>query len=151
MVASSSGMPSPVSAEMRTGRRLLAGPAATLPRASRGRRRESRSALFQTSMIRFVSSGSMPELPQNDGDVARLRLRLAMGHVADMEKHVGLDHVLQGGAEGRHEHGRQIGDEPDGVRQDGLLPVRKIDGAGGGIEGRKQHVLGQDVGLRSCG
>ena len=55
------------------------------------------------------------ELAQHGGDVARLGLRFAVRDVPDMKKDLRLDHVLQGGSKGRHEHGRQIRDEADGI------------------------------------
>ena len=64
-----------------------------------------------------------------------------------MQKDIRLDHVLEGRAEGRHQHGRQIRDEADGIRQNGLLAMRQLDGTGCGVEGREQHVLGQNIGL----
>ena len=74
-----------------------------------------------------------------------------MGDVADMQKDIGLDHVFQGGAESRHEHCRQIGDEADGIRQDGLLAVRKIDGAGGRDRGSQTACSRPGRRPRSCG
>src|SRR4051794_8804329 len=77
------------------------------------------------------------ELPQNDGDIAGLSFCFAVGYVADVQQDVSLDHVLQGRPEGSNKHGWQIGDEADRVRQNGLLAVRQLDGAGGWIKGRE--------------
>ena len=55
---------------------------------------------------------------------------------------VGRDHLLQGGAERLDQFVRQIGDEPDGVGQDGAPPGRQIERPHRRIEGREQLVLG---------
>ena len=85
--------------------------------------------MFQTS-TRRGSVGLNAKLAEHRFDVVRLRGEIPVGHVADMEDDVGLDHLLQRGAESRHQRGRQIGDEADGIRE--ADPV-----AGGSATARK--------------
>ena len=137
-------MPSPVSAEMRTGRRSPLG-------SSRLASRWRSSAVKKVGLVPDLDDPRCvvrvdAEFAQDDVDVARLRLRFAMRDVADVEQHVGLDHVFERRAEGRDEHGRKIGDEADRVGEDDLLAVRQVDRPRGRIEGGEQHVLGQHVG-----
>ncbi len=84
-------------------------------------------------------------------DVAALRLGILVRDVAHMQDHVGLDHLLQRGAERRDQHGRQIGNEADGVGQDHPGAMRQVDRAQGRIERRKQHVGFQHLARASCG
>ena len=105
-------------------------------RAARGRPRRARSILFQTSISRG-SPGSMPRSPSTATTSSRLRRRVAMGDVAHMEDQVGLDHLLQGGAEGRHQHGRQVGNEADRIGHDDAGAVRQVDRAQCRVEGRR--------------
>ena len=81
-------------------------------------------------------------------NVARLRLRLAMGNVADVEQRVGFDHVFKRGAECRDEHRRKIGDEAHRIGEDDLLAMRKVDRPRCRIERGEQHVLREHVGGR---
>ena len=53
---------------------------------------------------------------------------------------VGRPHLLERRAEGRDQHGRQVGDEADGVGQDRRAAVRQLDQPHGRIEGGEQHV-----------
>ena len=66
-----------------------------------------------------------PELSEDRLDVGRLRVAVLVRDVAHVQDHVGLDHLLERGAEGRHEHRRQVGDEADRVGQDHLGAVRQ--------------------------
>src|SRR5262245_24970045 len=88
------------------------------------------------------------EAPQHFADVVRLGGRVLVRDVAHVQDHVGLDHLLQGRAERRHQHGRQIRDEADRVRQDDAGAMRQVDGAQGRIERGEQHVGGQHLGPR---
>ena len=90
------------------------------------------------------------ELAQNVLDVVQLRLGVVVGNVAHVQDHVGLDHLLERGAERRDQHGRQIGNEADRVGQDDARAVRQIDGAQRRIERREQHVGGQHASPASC-
>ena len=65
------------------------------------------------------------ELAKNILNVLQLRLGVLVRNVADMQDHVGLDHLLERGAEGRDQHGRQVGDEADGVGKDDARAVRQ--------------------------
>ena len=110
--------PSPVSAETSTGRSL----------AGAARRRFS-------SCARAVGVEPVDLVPDLDRAARRrpdrCRARAApprrrapaprvssCDDVAHVQDHVGLDHLLQRRAEGRDQHGRQVGDEADGVGQD---------------------------------
>ena len=57
-----------------------------------------------------------------------------------MQDDVGLDHLFERGAEGRHQHGRQIGDEADGIGEDDAVAVRQCDRPQRRVERGKQHV-----------
>ena len=65
-----------------------------------------------------------------------------MGDVAHMQHQIGLDHLLQRGAEGGDEHGRQIGDEAHRVGQDDAPAARQPELAHGRIERLEHLVLG---------
>ena len=91
------------------------------------------------------------ELAQNILHVVQLRLGVLMRDVAHVQDHVGLDHLFQRGAEGRDQHGRQIGDKADRVGEDDARAVRQIDRAQRRIERREQHVGGQHAAPASCG
>ena len=71
-----------------------------------------------------------------------------MRHVAHVQDDVGLDHLLQRGAERRHQHGRQIRDKADGIGQNDAVAVRQLDRAQRRIERGEQHVGRQHRGLR---
>ena len=86
------------------------------------------------------------ELAQHGVDVALLRLGVFMRDVADVEDDVGLQHLLQRGAERRDQLRRQVGDEADGVRQHRLAAMRQLQRAQGRVERREQHVGGLHVG-----
>ncbi len=86
------------------------------------------------------------EIIQNAHHISRLRLGVIGRHVAYMQDHIGLDHILQRGAESGDEHGRQFGDEADCVGQDHLEPAWRGDRPRGRIERGEQHVLRQHVG-----
>ena len=88
------------------------------------------------------------ELAQHVLDIMRLRLGIFVRHVAHVQDHVGLDHLFERGAERRHQHGRQVGDEADGVGQDDAQSLRQIDRAQRRIERGKQHVGRQHARLR---
>ena len=78
-----------------------------------------------TNVLSFPSAVT-PE-SQHLGDIARLRLGIFVRDIADVEDDVGLDHLLQRGAERRHQHGRQIGDEADRIREDDPRAVWQVD------------------------
>ncbi len=82
----------------------------------------SRSALFHTSSM-ALGRGIDAEIGQHRLDVAPLRFRLGMADVAHVQDEIGLHHLLQRGAEGRHQQCRQVGDEADGVGQDRARPL----------------------------
>ena len=91
------------------------------------------------------------ERAQHIPNVLRLCLGVLMRDVAHMQDHVGLNHLLQRGAEGRDQHGRQVGDEAHGVGQDDLEAARQLHGAQGRIERREQHVGFEQYGrFASC-
>ena len=81
-------------------------------------------------------------------DIVRLRFRIRMRQVADMQDHVRLDHLLQRGAERRDQHGRQIGDEADRIGENDARAVRQIERAQGRIERREQHIGFEHAGAR---
>ena len=57
-----------------------------------------------------------------------------------MQDHVGLDHLFERGAERRHQHGRQVGNEAHGVGQDDLHAARQLHRPQCRVERGKQHV-----------
>ena len=79
--------------------------------------------LYDASAIRGVE----PELLQNLGHVAGLSLGILVGDIADMQDDRRLDHFLKRCPEGGDQMRRQIGNEADGVRQDGIGTVRQLD------------------------
>ena len=117
IAASSASIPSPLSADTSTGRASAGCRSARLTSRARASA-SSRSILFQTSISRADRSAVDAELAQHLLDVVRLRLGVLVRHVAHVQDDVGLDHLFQRGAERRHQHGRQIGDEADGIGQD---------------------------------
>ena len=88
------------------------------------------------------------ELAQDFFDVVQLRLGIFVRNVAHVQDDVGLDHLLERGAERRDQHGRQIGNKADRVGENDARAVRQIDRAQGRIERREQHVGGQHARLR---
>ena len=86
------------------------------------------------------------EIGQHRLDVAPLRLGLGMADVAHVQDEVGLHHLLQRGAEGRDQRGRQVGDEADRVGQDDAPAARQLHLAHGRIERREHLVLGDHGG-----
>ena len=124
MAVRSASIPSPVSAEISTGgRSLRATPRSASLRAAGLRR----SALFHTSRIgASAAAASMPRLEQHRLHVAPLRLGLGMGDVAHVQDEVGLHHLLERGAEGRHQRGRQVGDEAHRVGEDDAPAARQL-------------------------
>jgi len=57
-----------------------------------------------------------PQAVEHRTDVLSFCVGLFAGDVAHMQDHVGLPHLLQGGAEGLDQFVRQVGDEAHGVR-----------------------------------
>ena len=80
------------------------------------------------------------ELGKNLFDIVRLRGGILVRHIAHVQDDVGLDHLLQRGAERRHQHGRQVGDEADGVGQNDAVAVRQRDAPQRRVERREQHI-----------
>ena len=58
---------------------------------------------------------------------------------------LGRQHLLQGGAEGGHQFGRQVGDKPHCVGQDDAGALRQLYPPHGGVQGGEQQVFGQDL------
>ena len=120
--SSSAGTPSPVSAEITAHPRR---PRRDLPqRLGLVRRRAGRSCSRPRSSAPAPSS-SMPSSARIARTSSRLGLALGMGDVAHVQDQVGLEHLLERGAEGRDQLVRQVGDEADGVGQDRPPPVRQ--------------------------
>ena len=69
-----------------------------------------------------------------------------VGGVDDVQEEVGLDDFLEGGLEGLDELVRELADEADGVAEEGVLVGGQAQAAGGGVEGGKELVLGEDGG-----
>ena len=82
-----------------------------------------------------------PQFLKDGIHIGGLGLRIGMGNVTHMHHHVGLQHFLQGGAEGGHQFVRKVGDEPHRIGQDDLAPRRQNQGAHGGVQGGEQLVL----------
>src|SRR5215470_3052240 len=66
-----------------------------------------------------------------------------MRDIAHMQDHISSNNLLERGAEGGDQRGRQIGDESDGVGQNDFRAMRQIERAHGGVKGREQHVGGE--------
>ena len=106
-----------------------------------------RSILFHTSSTRWpAAASSMPRSCSTASTSARWAVVSAMGDVAHVQDQVGADHLLQRGTEGGDQHGRQIGDEADGVGQDDAAAARQADLAHRRVERREHLVLGQHAG-----
>ena len=88
----------------------------------------------------MTTIGIDTELAQYAFNVMLLGLGILVRDIAHMQDNVGLDDFLKRGAEGRHQHGRQIRDETDGVRQHGLAAVRQRQRTQRRIERCKQHI-----------
>jgi hypothetical protein len=80
------------------------------------------------------------QLMQHLGDVGRLSVGIFVRDVAHMNDHIGFDHLFQGGPKGRHQHGRQVRDEADRIRQDDLGAVRQGDRTQRRIQRGEQHI-----------
>ena len=139
MARLSTSRPSPVIAETGTPRR---------PRPVRdlARCRRARSALFRTSMHALRPIGiEVPSLTMpfsTPSTSACCAVAIGMGDVTHMQDDIGLRHLLQRGAEGGDQFGRQFADEPDCVRQDRRRARWQGDAAHGGIERREELILG---------
>ena len=70
---------------------------------------------------------------------------LRMRDVAHVKDQVGVQNLLERGAEGGHKLRRQVRDEAHRVRQDHLGSVRQPHGAHGRVERGEEHVLGQHL------
>ena len=88
-----------------------------------------------------------PELRQHLFHVEGLRLCILMGNVAHVQDQVGLNDFLQGCPERRHQCGRQIGNEPHGIRKNNAQSAGQLDGAQSRIQRCKQHIGGKYGGL----
>ena len=153
MAAPSASIPSPVIAETRTGRSSSARRSARLRRRARCSRVEPVDLVPDLDQRRLAGGLVVridAELPQDVLHVLQLRLGVFVRDVAHVQDHVGLDHLLQRGAECGDQHGRQIGNEADGIGQDDAGAVRQIDGAQRRVERREQHVGGQHASPASC-
>ncbi len=74
--------------------------------------------MFQTSISRVLARDRCRARAGPGATSAACGLGVAMRDVAHVQDHVGLDHLLERRAEGRDQHGRQVGDEADRVGQD---------------------------------
>ena len=63
-----------------------------------------------------------------------------------MHDQVGVQHLLQRGAEGGDQLRRKVGDEPNRVRQNHLGIMRQVDRSHRRVQRREQHVPGHHVG-----
>ena len=86
------------------------------------------------------------ELPQHGTDRTDLPLGVGVGGVHHVQQQVRVPHLLQGGAEGLHQLGRQVAHEADGVGVGELAAVRGLGAAHRGVEGGEKGVLHQHPG-----
>ena len=93
--------------------------------------------LVEDEQLRRLDADS----PQHAAD--RLDAAFAVGRrgVDDVEEQRRVGQLLEGGAEGGDQIGRQVADEPDGVGDDDLALAREAQAARGGVEGR-EHLVG---------
>ena len=98
---------------------------------------QDRPVALTVSMPRSVSTASTSRA---------CAVGLGMRDVAHVQDEIGLDHLFERGAEGGDQHGRQVGDEADGVGQDDAPAAREPHLAHGRIERREHLVLGEDAG-----
>src|SRR5579875_1534221 len=91
---------------------------------------------------------SQSELLEDAIDVVPLGFRIGMRDISNMDDDIRFQHLLERGAERRHELGREIGNEADGIRKDDLPARGQLDGAHRRIERREQQILGKDSGVR---
>ena len=102
--------------------------------------------MFHTSRIGLSAARGVDAEPGEHAlHVARLRVGLGVRDVAHVQDEVGLDHLLERGAEGGDQHGRQIGDEADRVGQDDAPAALQAHLAHGRIERGEHLLLGEDV------
>src|SRR4029078_5614281 len=87
------------------------------------------------------------ELPENLFDIERLCFGVRVRHVAHVQDEVGLDDLFKCRAKRGNQHGRQIGNEADGVGQDDPQALRQLDCTQSRIEGCEQHVGGEHARL----
>ena len=114
--------------------------------ASAGVAIESIDLVPNLQQLRAVPHGDA-ELGQDRFDVERLRFGVLVRHVAHVQDQVGFDHLFQRRAECRHQHGRQIRNESNGIGEDDAQSLRQINRPQGWIERREQHVGGEHAAL----
>ena len=79
-------------------------------------------------------------------DIGALGHGVGMGGVAHMQDDVGLGNLLQGGAEGGDQLGRQLADEAHRVGQDGAAARGQPQAAHGRVERGEELVAGLHLG-----
>ena len=122
MSSRSGGRPSPVTAETRTQPGLRVGLGL------------ARGAFFRRQQVELVpdldDAGAAElvdaEFGQHAVHVLGLGIAVGVGDVADVQDDVGREHLLQRGAEGGDQRGRQVGDEAHRVGQDDLAAMRQL-------------------------
>ena len=136
----SASMPSPVSAE------IAIGPSRASEASNPSRCLSSSwSTLFQTSMS-FSSAPSTPSSPRIASTSSACASVSAWAMSRTCRITSAAQHLFQRRAERRDQHGRQIGDEADGVGKDRRAAVRQLMPPHGRVERREQHVLRHHVG-----
>ena len=85
--------------------------------------------------------------PVNDRDMV---FALRVGAVNDVDEKVGVLQLLERGAECVDQMVRQLGDEADGVGQDGLTRIGHSPLPCGGVERVEQAVVGRDIRARQA-
>ena len=93
-----------------------------------------------------VGLGVDLQVPKDAMDVVPLGLTVGVREVADVKDDVGGRDLLKGGAKGRHQRRRQVGNEPNRVREDDLPARGQRHRAHGRVQGGEQQVLGEDLG-----
>ena len=63
-----------------------------------------------------------------------------------MEQDIGFRYFFQGGAEGRHQHGRQFLNKTDRIGEQNVLPTRQLGAARRGIEGGEKLIGRKHIG-----
>ena len=67
------------------------------------------------------------------------------GRIEDVQQEVGFLHLFEGGLEGRHQVGRKLLDEADGIGEQHLAAIGQPNESRGRIERDKQRVLHLDL------
>ena len=94
--------------------------------------------------------GIDPEFGEDCIHVFPLAKARLVGDVAHMQDEVRLQHLFERGAECGDQRSGKLGDEADGVGQNGLRAAGERQSANGRVERREQRILGEHRGAGEC-